>query len=254
VAGVERTWYQRVLGCCLAVGPPVAASHLTAGRLWDFEALREESGVVHLSVPRGRSARAAAGARVHRVDLDFAGTRVRHKVPVTSALRTLADLAQIVGTDLLSRCTDEALRRQLIVPWDLQALRVATHGRRGAPAVDRVADLRTSTNGVGESEWEDRIYRWLVDAGLPPPKRQYPVLLPSGPVRLDMAYPESRVDVEFDGWEWHRDRRRFDRDRQRDAELTLAGWAVIRVTSAHPEAQVVAQVRQALQQGNGAPA
>jgi uncharacterized protein DUF559 len=59
--------------------------------------------------------------------------------------------------------------------------------------------------------------------------------------RVDLAWPEQRVAVEFDG-EVHRDRRIFVDDLRRQNGLVLAGWTVLRFTSADvlglPEAVV----------------
>jgi hypothetical protein len=243
VAGAPRCWRQGVMAHCLAVGPLVAASRRTASRLWGFDAIADD-GQVHLSVPRTRSGRATAGAAVHRSHLVPEEIALRFGIPTTTPMRTLADLAPLVSTYVLSRCTDEALRRRLITPSDLELTRVTSFGHKGAPALEAVTGPRV--DGVGDSEWEDRVFRWLVAAGLPPPVRQHPVDLPNGLALLDMAYPHDRVGIEFDGWTWHRGRGQFDRDRTRASELALAGWTIVWVTSAHQEDEVVGRVRRAL--------
>ena len=64
----------------------------------------------------------------------------------------------------------------------------------------------------------------------------------------DLAWPDRRVLVEFDG-DVHRDRRVFVKDLRRQNLLVLAGWTVLRFSSAdvlgRPE-YVVAAVRPAL--------
>jgi hypothetical protein len=47
---------------------------------------------------------------------------------------------------------------------------------------------------------------------------------------VDALWEDHRLVVELDGWEWHRSRAAFERDRRRDAELTRAGYTVIRFT------------------------
>jgi very-short-patch-repair endonuclease len=63
---------------------------------------------------------------------------------------------------------------------------------------------------------------------------------------VDFAWPERRLVVETDGRATHSTPGAFERDRVKDAELTVAGWHVIRVTerrlSSDPTA-VVAQLR-----------
>jgi very-short-patch-repair endonuclease len=66
---------------------------------------------------------------------------------------------------------------------------------------------------------------------------------------LDLAFPERQVAIEVDGWAWHHDARSFQRDRQRQNALVLAGWTVLRFTWAdlnHRPGQVIAEIRDAL--------
>ena len=87
----------------------------------------------------------------------------------------------------------------------------------------------------------------LIDGGLPRPHAQVEVFSPGGRfvARVDLAYVEERLAVEYDG-AWHWDQRRDD-DRRRDA-LRALGWEVL-VFSADdlrtPD-RVVARVRTAL--------
>jgi very-short-patch-repair endonuclease len=47
---------------------------------------------------------------------------------------------------------------------------------------------------------------------------------------VDFLWPEQRLIVEVDGYEFHRSREAFERDRARDAALLAAGHRVMRVT------------------------
>jgi very-short-patch-repair endonuclease len=47
---------------------------------------------------------------------------------------------------------------------------------------------------------------------------------------VDLAWPELRLCVEFDGWKTHGTREAFARDRSRDRELFPLGWTVLRYT------------------------
>ncbi|HEY4631300.1 MAG TPA: DUF559 domain-containing protein, partial [Blastococcus sp.] len=49
--------------------------------------------------------------------------------------------------------------------------------------------------------------------------------------QVDMAWPEHRVVVEFDG-DVHRERAVFVRDLRRQNGIMLAGWQLLRFTSA----------------------
>ena len=54
--------------------------------------------------------------------------------------------------------------------------------------------------------------------------------------RVDLLWPEGRVVVEVDGYQYHSDRWRFSADRNRDYELIISGYLVLRL----PHDEVVA--------------
>jgi hypothetical protein len=100
-----------------------------------------------------------------------------------------------------------------------------------------------------QSPPESQLRVRLVLAGLPRPVAQHPVPLPNGVVlHPDLAWPEYRVAVEYDG-QWHADADQLHRDRQRLNLLVGAGWLVLHVTSRrlhHDFPAVLREVRAAL--------
>jgi very-short-patch-repair endonuclease len=70
-------------------------------------------------------------------------------------------------------------------------------------------------------------------------------------LEVDFLWPSARVVVETDGYAFHSSRTAFERDRERDQRLAVAGYTVVRVThrqlSDAPEA-VVDRLRRLLQQ------
>ena len=97
----------------------------------------------------------------------------------------------------------------------------------------------------------ESVLRWLIhEAGLPAPVLQHVVQDGNGRFvgQVDLAWPDQRVLVEFDG-NAPRERRVFVDDLRRQNSLVLAGWTVLRFTSAdvlgRPE-QVIAAIRAAL--------
>jgi very-short-patch-repair endonuclease len=97
----------------------------------------------------------------------------------------------------------------------------------------------------------ESVTRWLLhEAGLPRPVLQFRAVDDRGR-RIgygDMAWPDRKVLVEFDG-DVHRERRVFVNDLRRQNRLVLEGWTVLRFSSAdvlgRPH-EVVAAVRRAL--------
>jgi very-short-patch-repair endonuclease len=71
----------------------------------------------------------------------------------------------------------------------------------------------------------------LTRAGLPPLVAQFRVFDDAGFVaRVDFAYPDLEVAIEYDGL-WHGERRAFLADRARLNRLTAAGWVILHVTA-----------------------
>jgi very-short-patch-repair endonuclease len=49
--------------------------------------------------------------------------------------------------------------------------------------------------------------------------------------RVDLAYPDLRIAVEYDSGRWHSGRRRRESDLERRNRLTAVGWRVVHVTA-----------------------
>ncbi len=80
----------------------------------------------------------------------------------------------------------------------------------------------------------ESVLRWLIhEAALAAPVLQHVVDGAGGEFlgRVDLAWPERRVLIEFDG-NVHRERRVFVADLRRQNGLVLAGWVVLRFSSA----------------------
>ena len=108
--------------------------------------------------------------------------------------------------------------------------------------------LRESRPGA-EAESERRLQRLLDEARIGGWKGNHPVVIAGRRFRLDVAFPEHRLDVEVDGWAYHRSKERRDRDIERDNLLTQAGWRVLRFSwedVAHRPDYVVATIRSVL--------
>ena len=100
-----------------------------------------------------------------------------------------------------------------------------------------------------ESPRESALRVLLVLAGLPRPTTQFEVRDDDRRfvARLDLAWPELKIGIEYDGAH-HRDPAQHSRDLRRHNALRARGWIVIQIDArqfADPE-QVVALVRQLL--------
>jgi len=89
-----------------------------------------------------------------------------------------------------------------------------------------------------------------VAAGLPRPVQQHKLRVNGRTIRIDLAYPELRIAIEYDGWEYHSTRGAFDRDRARANELELLGWTVLRFTSKSSDTTMVRTIRTAIRRAS----
>jgi very-short-patch-repair endonuclease len=245
-AAVPPTWEQAVLAAVLSGGPDVAASHGTAGRLRSLKHVVGEG--IEIVSPLGRHKR-LDGVIGHRSGALFdEDLTVYRSIPTTTVARTLVDLSGRLTERKLGEAIDDGLRRRIVRLDDLRR----TAGRLGgAPgrSMRKVHDaLGARIPGYDplDSDLETRALRVLAAAGLPVPRQQFPITLSGVLCHLDLAYPDARLCIELDGFEWHRTRSAFDDDRRRDAALIMLGWITIRLTAAMRDDEMVAVVRAAL--------
>ena len=245
--GAPRSWEQSTLAAILAAGDHAWASHASVLRLWDFERFRQAD--IEITTPRGRRLR-IEGVRAHRSQtLDEGDLAVVKRIPALTIARTVADMSGRLDVDDLGRIIDEGLRRGIT---SLRALdRVIRRLHHIAPGrspskLTRVLALRVPGYEPGDSSLETRVYEALVASELPAPTRQHRVIVGNRTYYLDLAYPEFRVAIEVDGFEFHRGRHSFDEDRRRQNDLVRAGWIVLRFTSTSTVDEMVANVAEVL--------
>jgi very-short-patch-repair endonuclease len=112
----------------------------------------------------------------------------------------------------------------------MQHISAAMSGSRGIRQVRCViADIDARAESAGET-----LTRLLVqDLNIPMPQLQVPVRSRGGSYRLDFAWPDLKVALEFDG-----DSKYFDyrptpqvllRERKRERELMEDGWVFVRL-------------------------
>lgn len=218
LAGVAVTWKQRAVAACLVSGPGAVVSHRSAAVVWGISGFRP--GRVEITVPPGRSSRNGL-ARVHRCAA-VAGT-LREGIPVTRPVRTVVDLAGVVGGDVLEEAVDDVLCRRLCRLDDLWV----PAGRRGAASLRTVVEAWNG-DALPAGVAEMRVVRGLLAVGLAQPVRQYEIWAGGVLVaRVDLAYPEHRLAIELDGFRWHAGRRPFRSDRLRRNRIEAAGWRLL---------------------------
>ena len=246
--GLRGDLTTRLAAVLLTAPAGAVISHLSAADVWDLEIpFRDRSDDrVHLTVPAGSGADNRADRRLYRLPIRDLDVVRRRSVPVTTPARTWRDLAGILQPSALLAATDQILNGLASRQELADELARRPHGRGCA----RARLVLPIGNPLADSPMES-VLRWLIhDGGLPMPRLQHPVHDAGGVVvaAADMAWPERKVLVEFDG-DVHRERKTFVKDRRRQNRLVAAGWIILRFTSADvygdPEG-VLAQIRRAL--------
>ncbi|MDG4758892.1 hypothetical protein [Micromonospora sp. WMMD710] len=185
------------------------------------------SDPVDVLIPRDARIGPATGLRVHHGEIDPDDILERAGVRVTSPARTCWDLARWLDVIEAVVVIDAILARRLTTVSALREYALNRAGRRGWRSLLRAVDL---ADAGAESPQESRTRVRLVLAGLPRPETQWIVAERGRFVaRLDLAWPQFKVAVEYDGL-WHDDPEQFHRDRRRLNRLLGGDWIVLHVT------------------------
>jgi len=242
-ASIEITLLVR----CQAVGlllPDAAAISGPAAALLLGADIAADRVAVEITVGREIRMGRHAGVTVRYSQLRPHDVIVVAGVPVTGPVRTAFDLARrgplvdsVIAVDALLQARGVTV--DAVVEY-LHDGRSRWHGAR------RAKDALALAASGAESPMETRLRLALTCAGAPRPVLQHPVRDESGVLiaRLDLAYVEARIGIEYDGGH-HWDPRTVRRDLRRQNALHALGWTLLRFTADdvlyHP-ARVVAQV------------
>jgi len=130
--------------------------------------------------------------------------RRRHNLPLTAPARALLELA----------LTDQPALEAVLARYP--------HSRGAARLRAIIAEEAPLSESEAEREFRDLVAKARATQ-------------PRGKVRIlgynvDFVWLDRRLIIEIDGYRYHRSRRKFERDRERNARLQAAGYTVIRFT------------------------
>jgi Protein of unknown function (DUF559) len=222
------TVYGRWMAAVLAHGPSAVLSHRSAASLWGLS--RSTRSTIEVTADRRWS---RAGVELHRSGLPADETTTVDGIPVTSAPRTLLDLAAVLDAHALERALEQAEARRLTDHLSLDDLLIRHPRCPGAGALRRILAAGYTASTATRSELEDRFLAFLEARGLPRPHANASINVRGRWVECDCVWRSRRLIVELDGRGTHDTAAAFDRDRERDRALHAAGWRVVRVTWRH---------------------
>lgn len=155
-------WMSAVLSC----GPTAALSHQSAAVLWGMR--DREPARIEVSVS-ARITRRKPGLVVHRrTEAVLASLTRRHRIPVTSPVRTLVDLATRLRPHELEAAVNEADKNDLVNPDSLRAFLDRLPSGPGIAILRKLLDQQTFL--LTDSELERRFLSLTRRAGLPQPE------------------------------------------------------------------------------------
>jgi hypothetical protein len=167
------------------------------------------------------------GVHLHSALLPDEDVTVIHGMRVTTAARTVVDLARSLRFRAGVVTADSALRSKLTTKPDLESLLANSpraNGRR------LVADVIAFADARAESVLESIARVVFAECGLPAPDLQVWVGGPQPVGRVDFLWPQHRTIAEVDGLMKYRDSARAVLQLERDRRLRDAGYEVVHFT------------------------
>jgi very-short-patch-repair endonuclease len=213
----EARWMAAVLAC----GPGAVLSHIPGGAHWQIV---RDRGPCDVTAPNARRSR--RGIRVHEAQLPADEITVHEGIPITTVPRTLFDLAAVLPQRQLERAINEA---EVLHLWDELSLDHLLHRyprRTGNKAVRAALKQRRRGSSATKSALEEMFLALTDASGIPRPEIN---ALVEG-FEVDVVWRDVRLVVELDGRDTHGTAAAFERDRERDRALQVAGWRPVRIT------------------------
>jgi len=202
----------------LACGDGAALGHHSSLALWGLA--KRWPRPQHVTT---RSRIRRPGIHTHQATLARKDVRTHLGIRTTSLARTLLDCAPSLTKPALTRAVNDALRSPHL-SHDQLADVCARNPRH--PGTKLLKPFVADPTGPTRSELEDAFLEFCENHHLPRPKVNTIVC----GYEVDALFPDQRVIVELDSWDFHRRRDSFERDRNRDADLLAAGYVTVRIT------------------------
>jgi hypothetical protein len=169
----------------------------------------------------------------------------RARLPVTTPERTAFDLGRHLLRDEAIAKLDALMYATSFAVEDVLLLAKRYPGARGLRSLRRALRL---VDGGAASPQETRLRLLFIDAGLPRPTTQIPVVENNGRLlrMLDMGWEHFMVAAEYDGDLHRTNRRKYVMDLRVLPKIERMGWQVIRVIKEDRDDDIIRRARTAL--------
>ncbi len=227
--GVPDTRDLRCLGLTLVLPPHGVICHSSAAWALGIDGFQPKDRFLltpQCMVPHGSSRSRHLSVRCIQGYLRDADVMVINGLRLTTPSRTTVDLMRTLRRPYALSVADAMVRAELVTIAQLaKRIRRLKH----YPGIIQARDLLRLIDPRAESPGESWLRLRLVDAGFPFPRPQYEVIDHRGRIiaRIDLAYPEIRLAMGYDGAEYHSHDEDRSHDEGRRELLTDAyGWRV----------------------------
>ena len=204
------------------LGSRAVLSFVSAAQWWDLPV--DGDGRIHVTRHERQRFDPHPLVRIHRTKLSATAVTDRFGLAVTTRRETLLDCLGWVGASAARTLLDRACQQSWLSPADLAHRLENESGRWGNR---QLAQLLRDCRPGAEAESERRLHKLLRAAGIGGWYPNVGVVAGGRRFRLDVAFLELLLDVEVDGWAFHRSKERRDHDMVRANALTAAGWRVL---------------------------
>lgn len=218
---------QDLAAAVAAGGPACAAWGRSAGVLWRM--WPEHPTCPEVVVPYGRP-RLIAGATVHRSRaLEATLITSRDHIRVTKPLVTVLDIGVVASPTDVGDVIIRGLQLKLFSVGDVRATidRFARPGRTGMVVARNALEMIVIGTRPAQSVLEFRFHLGPARHGLPPYSYQHEVRIGRKKYLIDFAYPDVKLAIEVNGYEFHASPASQASDMFRRNQLSLAGWSVL---------------------------
>jgi len=151
---------------------------------------------------------------------------VHQGIPVTSVARVLVDISGLVGKGQLKGLMHEASRNGLLRFEEVRAVADRARGRKGVRVLREIIDDWDPQTALTRNEFEQYCSGLYRKANLPVPLVNRIV----GGFEVDFFWPQFALIVEVDGGKDHNLPFGNERDKEKDSQLRLRGFVVLRLT------------------------